>query len=78
MALPLRNWLLPNELVRWVRRILLGMVVREFEAHQLLNELFCVLGMNPENPAASMPQLGGFWGVAMLRFFLKEVFDMSC
>ncbi len=51
------------------------MLGRELESHQLLNELFCVWVMNSENLAPIMSQVGGFWGVAMLRFFLKASFD---
>jgi hypothetical protein len=71
MGLPLGICLLPFEVGGWVRRILLEMLGREFESHQLPNELFCVWGMNPENPGTSMPQLGRFWGVPMQSSFLK-------
>jgi hypothetical protein len=47
---------------------------REFDPHELPNELFCVWGMSPENPGPSIPHLGRFWVVPMQPFFLKSSF----
>ncbi len=51
---------------------------REFEPHQLPNELFYVWLMNPEDPGPTMSQRGGFWGVGTLPFLLKSMVDRLC
>jgi hypothetical protein len=49
------------------------MLDREVESHQLPDELFCVLHVNPENPGPIMPRLGRFWVVPMQSSFLKLI-----
>jgi hypothetical protein len=47
---------------------------REFDPHELPNELFCVGGIVPENPGRSIPRLERLWVVPIQPFFLNSCF----